>query len=364
MDYVLGLDLGATSLGWSVVELGNDDVPLRLERMGVRIFSDGRDSKTKEPLAVARRTARGMRKRRDRYVMRRETLMNKLTKYGLMPESETERKALERLNPYELRVKGLDEKLLPYELGRALFHINQRRGFKSNRKADRKNDEAGAMKAAIADLREKMTASGARTLGEYLYGLNKGRESTQDFTPVRVRTHLEKSKIAYSMYPTREMYEAEVRQIFLKQDLSDEIKADLFKTIFNQRPLKTPPKGHCPFEKNEERCYIAFPAFQRFRALQQINQLRVRDDFTEVELNDEQKRELRHWLLDDFSKLDKNYRLTFAAVRKILGSQKTLNSTWNPNGARGWMRTKQPLCCVLCSGRFGRTSKTKSSICC
>ncbi len=318
MDYVLGLDLGATSLGWSVVELGDDDVPLRLERMGVRIFSDGRDSKTKEPLAVARRTARGMRKRRDRYVMRRETLMNKLIKYGLMPESEAERKALERLNPYELRVKGLDEKLLPYELGRALFHINQRRGFKSNRKADRKNDEADAMKAAIADLREKMTASGARTLGEYLYGLNKGRESTQDFTPVRVRTHLEKSKIAYSMYPTREMYEDEVRQIFLKQDLSDEIKADLFKTIFNQRPLKTPPKGHCPFEKSEERCYIAFPAFQRFRALQQINQLRVRDDFTEVELNDEKKRELRHWLLDDFSKLDKNYRLTFAAVRKIL----------------------------------------------
>lgn len=318
MDYVLGLDLGATSLGWSVVELGNDDVPLRLERMGVRIFSDGRDSKTKEPLAVARRTARGMRKRRDRYVMRRETLMNKLIKYGLMPESEAERKALERLNPYELRVKGLDEKLLPYELGRALFHINQRRGFKSNRKADRKNDEAGAMKEAIGRLTKAMTASGARTLGEYLYSLNKGRESTQDFTPVRVRTHLEKSKIAYSMYPTREMYEAEVRQIFLKQDLSDEIKADLFKTIFNQRPLKTPPKGHCPFEKSEERCYIAFPAFQRFRALQQINQLRVRDDFTEVELDDEQKRELRHWLLDDFSKLDKNYRLTFAAVRKIL----------------------------------------------
>ena len=117
------------------------------------------------------------------------------------------------------------------------------------------------------------------------------------------------------------MYEDEVRQIFLKQNLSDEIKADLFHTIFDQRPLKTPPKGRCPFEKSEERCYIAFPAFQRFRALQQINQLRVRDDFTEVELNDEQKRELRHWLLDDFSKLDKNYRLTFAAVRKILGSQ-------------------------------------------
>lgn len=318
MDYILGLDLGSTSLGWSVVELDKAGVPVRLERMGVRIFSDGRDSKSKEPLAVARRTARGMRRRRDRYVMRRETLMRKLVKYGLMPENESERKALERLNPYELRAKGLNEKLPPYELGRALFHINQRRGFKSNRKTDRKNDEAGAMKSAIRDLTEKMTESGARTLGEYLYNLNKDKKSTQNFAPVRVRTHLEKSKAVYSMYPTREMYEDEVRQIFLKQNLSDEIKADLFHTIFDQRPLKTPPKGRCPFEKSEERCYIAFPAFQRFRALQQINQLRVRDDFTEVELNDKQKRELRHWLLDDFSKLDKDYRLTFAAIKKIL----------------------------------------------
>ena len=38
MDYILGLDMGSTSLGWSVVELGDNDVPLRLERMGVRIL--------------------------------------------------------------------------------------------------------------------------------------------------------------------------------------------------------------------------------------------------------------------------------------------------------------------------------------
>lgn len=162
MDYVLGLDLGATSLGWSVVEMQNGE-PARLVDMGVRIFPDGRDSKTKEPLAVARRIARGMRKRRDRYLLRRETLMNALIKYGLMPQSESARKTLEKLNPYALRTRALDEKLPPHELGRALFHINQRRGFKSNRKADRQNAEAGAMKTAIEDLREKMAQSGART---------------------------------------------------------------------------------------------------------------------------------------------------------------------------------------------------------
>ena len=40
----------------------------------------------------------------------------------------------------DLRARGLDENLAPHELGRALFHLNQRRGFKSNRRADRRAD--------------------------------------------------------------------------------------------------------------------------------------------------------------------------------------------------------------------------------
>ena len=58
MDYILGLDLGETSLGWCIIET-KDGIPYRFENFGVRIFSDGRESKSKEPLSVARRTARG-----------------------------------------------------------------------------------------------------------------------------------------------------------------------------------------------------------------------------------------------------------------------------------------------------------------
>lgn len=317
MDYVLGLDLGATSLGWSVVAMQNGE-PDCLVDMGVRIFPDGRDSKTKEPLAVARRIARGMRKRRDRYLLRRETLMNALIKYGLMPQSESEREALEKLNPYALRTRALDEKLPPHELGRALFHINQRRGFKSNRKADRQNAEAGAMKTAIEDLREKMAQSGARTLGEYLYGLNKDKASTQEFVPVRARSHIEKNKAVYALYPERAMYENEFRLIMAKQGLGEEIENRLFHIIFDQRPLKPAERGKCPFEAGEYRCYVAFPAFQKFRALQQINQLTVRDDFAEIPLTQEQRDTLRRFLLEDFSNLDKDFRLTFAKIKTLL----------------------------------------------
>ena len=321
MRYVLGLDLGETSLGWSVIET-KDGAPCRFVDFGVRIFSDGRDSKTKEPLAVARRIARGMRKRRDRFVMRRETLMNKLIEYGLMPADEAERKALERLDPYFLRAKALDEKLLPYELGRALFHINQRRGFKSNRKTDKNDNESGAIDA-IVKTRQRMTDAGARTLGEYLYLMNKDKTSTQDFVPVRAKSVVVKGKAKYPLYPDRAMYEDEYRQIMAKQGLSEEIKDDLFHVIFNQRPLKQPEIGFCQFEEGERRAYCAYPAFQQFRLMQQINQLKILYDDGEQDLAAENMAEERAVLYrygaQDFSALDKKKRtLTWAAAKKLL----------------------------------------------
>lgn len=316
-EYILGLDMGSTSLGWCIVFLKNG-MPAEFGRFGVRIFSDGRENKSKEPLSVARRTARGMRRRRDRYLKRRERLMNKLIQYGLMPADEKERKNLEKKNPYELRAKALDEVLPSYELGRALFHINQRRGFKSNMKTDRKDAEAGAMKAAIKETRGRLAQSGARTYGEYLYLLNKDKKSTQDFVSVRARSVLEKGKALYSIYPDRAMYEDEIRQIFEKQPLSQAIKDDLFDTIFFQRKLRPVELGFCQFEEGQIRAYIAFPAFQKSRALQQLNQLYLQDDTSERPLTDEERAVLRHYLLEDFSKLDKNYILTWSAIRKLL----------------------------------------------
>lgn len=318
MNYILGLDLGETSLGWSVVET-KDGIPYRLENFGVRIFSDGRESKSKEPLSVARRTARGMRRRRDRYVMRRDTLMQKLIEYGFMPADKNERKILEKLNPYELRARALDEQLDPYELGRALFHINQRRGFKSNLKTDRKDADSGAMKAAISETRVKMAQAKARTLGEYLYQMNKGKTSTQNFVPVRAKSVFIKGKASYPLYPDRAMYEDEVRLILKKQNIDPVIADDLFQTIFFQRALKVPEIGFCSFEENERRAYCALPAYQHFRLLQQINQLTLLYDDAERPLTADERSALYHYAAENFSCLDKRKRLlTWAAAKKIL----------------------------------------------
>ena len=105
--YRLGLDLGTNSVGWATLDLDKNNEPLKIIASGVRIFSDGREPKTGEPLAVARRISRGMRRRRDRFLSRKKTLMNYLIQINLMPQDEISRKKLELLNPYELRTKAL-----------------------------------------------------------------------------------------------------------------------------------------------------------------------------------------------------------------------------------------------------------------
>jgi CRISPR-associated endonuclease Csn1 len=65
-----------------------------------------------------------------------------------------------------------------------LFHLNQRRGFKSNRKTDRSaGDDPGKIRQGVTRLREAMAGEGARTLGEFL-----ARRHSQRVT-VRTRLH-------------------------------------------------------------------------------------------------------------------------------------------------------------------------------
>ena len=119
MRYRLALDLGSTSLGWAMLRLNTDNAPCAVIKAGVRIFSDGRNPKDGSSLAVTRREARAMRRRRDRLLKRKSRMMHTLIAHGFFPKDEASRKALETLNPYALRAKGLDEALKPDEFARA-----------------------------------------------------------------------------------------------------------------------------------------------------------------------------------------------------------------------------------------------------
>ena len=128
MKYRLGLDLGTSSLGWCCLGIENEDNRKILD-MGVRIFPDGRNDKTKDPLCVARREARTSRTRLRRFKQRQAQLIADLQSIGLLPEDKHAFKELEKLNPYELRAEAIKTKLEPFKLGRAISQLNKRRGL-------------------------------------------------------------------------------------------------------------------------------------------------------------------------------------------------------------------------------------------
>jgi len=299
-NIIFAFDIGTNSLGWCVLggKRGADSsvIPDHIVDIGVRIFSDGRDPQSGASLAVARREARGMRRMRDRYLRRRQKLLNRLIEYGLMPAREDERKKLvretsnkptplqraaERIDPYNLRLRALTEKLPLYYFGRALFHINQRRGFKSNRKADsRDTNEKGKIAVGVGELYGQMSACNAPTLGAYLAArYNEGKI-------VRIRQDSEMVQAGvkednYLFYPERAMLEDEFNQIWDKQAeyypdiLTEKRKEQIFDDIFFQRPLKEPIAGKCSFNPQETRLPKAHPLFQEFRLYKEVNELTI-----------------------------------------------------------------------------------------
>ena len=276
LKYRLGLDLGTGSLGWAVLELDQDGVPCRIVRMGSRIFGSGREPKTLTSLAADRRQARQMRRRRDRYIQRRTRLMHELVAAGLMPDDEAGRQALKNLDPFELRARGIAERLEPYHVGRALYHLQQRRGFKSNRKADRGNVEKSAMKQAIRDLDAAMGED--ETVGSYMW------RRIQEGKRARVVPEKLGAKNAYEFYVDRAMIEREFDRLWETQStfhpglLTDTSKSLVSHAIFDQRPLKPVDPGRCTLEPEHKRAPLALVSTQLFRIYQELNALRVTDD--------------------------------------------------------------------------------------
>lgn len=313
MRYRLGLDIGSTSIGWCLIRLNTHGEPIAIIRMGVRIFSDGRNPKDGSSLAVTRRLARQMRRRRDRLLKRKERMLSALTRLGFFPQDSVQRKELVQIDPYALRKKGLYEALTGPEFARALFHINQRRGFLSNRKTDKKDSESGTLKKAIKDLRDKLAKENCQTLGEWLAKRHEARLSVR----ARLRGKTQKDK-AYDFYADRAMIEHEFDMLWEKQSslnpslFCEAARAELKDTLLHQRPLKPVKPGRCTLLPEEERAPQALPSTQRFRIYQELNNLRLlTTDLREIPLTHEQRDTIAYLL-------ERQSEVRFTAMLKAL----------------------------------------------
>jgi CRISPR-associated endonuclease Csn1 len=337
--YILGLDLGVQSVGWTMIDLDGKSEPCGIRRMGVRCFDSGVGTENDiasgkdESQNIHRRQARQARRQLWRRGRRLKKLFHLLQKAGLLPPDEAHttdqrHELLKKLDaelaakylspgdriaghllPYRLRALALDKEntLPPFALGRAIFHLGQRRGFLSNRKSDaRSGEELGAVKEGIAQLWESMKAANARTLGEYFSMLDPEQE--------RIRKR----------WTARQMYLDEFEAIWTAQavhhpQLNDECKKRLHDAIFRQRPLKSQQGliGKCELEPDRRRAPRACVEAQRFRYLQKVNDLEISTPDGEIwAMTDPAHADLRQKLIE---LMETHAEVEFKSLRTKLG---------------------------------------------
>lgn len=330
MDKIFGLDLGTNSIGWALRNPHLNEN--QIEKFGVLTFNKGVGiGKTGEYSYAAARTKK--RSTRRLYQSRKYRLwatLEHLIEEGYCPlaieslnrwRKYNKEEALKNNNggrvypvddiafdqwikldfngdgkpdyssPYQLRKEiaeielDFGKEINRFKLGRALYHIAQRRGFKSSRKGadDAKPKETGneeivdlqysekKRNKAITDLFEKYPE--AKTIG-WLYAL-------LETDKIRIRESI-------AQYAIRENYKDEIKYIFQYQKLrfDNSLYKKLVETgtnkndgsIFYKRPLRSQKGliGKCTLEPNKYRVPISHPNFELFRAWSFINNIKYK----------------------------------------------------------------------------------------
>ena len=238
---ILGLDLGVGSIGWALIET-EDDQAKQIIGMGSRIVPISKDDNdqfskgqaiSKNADRTARRTAR---KGYDRYQLRRALLTQVLRQNNMLPEHLNENV----IDLWKLRSDAATEgqQLTLAQIGRVLYHINQKRGYKHAKSDDSGDKKQTDYVAAVNQRYVDLQAEG-KTIGQHFY--QELLNSKVDGASGPYYTFRIKDKV----YP-RTAYIAEFDQIMSVQRtyypdvLTDELIDTLRnRIIYYQRPLKS-----------------------------------------------------------------------------------------------------------------------------
>lgn len=232
MPKKLGLDLGTNSIGWSCI----DEEKQKIIALGTIVFPAGVDKLGEGDKEIsknaARREARGTRRQHFRRRLRNKLLLKLLAKHKLCPLNQSDFNQWKTTktfpeatlaawfshNPYELRVRALNEKLTLHQLGRLLYHMLQRRGFQSNRKQGLSKEDTSIHTGQKATSQKPVSKLGinatqarinqdGHTLGHSLYQLHPQHGESYVAGLERIRAR----------YTERSMYKDEFDKIWNHQ---------------------------------------------------------------------------------------------------------------------------------------------------
>lgn len=348
MEKILGLDLGTNSIGLAVRDFDNY-IPLteQIQLVGTNIFPCGVGKGKSGEFSFAtertkKRTVRRMyQARKYRLWATLELLINnkycplsiedldKWRKYdknlGLKREYPINAEKFEKwvrcdfgdgikTNPYKLRYDlmtrqfNFEDEIERMKLGRALYHIAQRRGFKSSKgetNSDKDNDKEKDFDIVDDNNEVDLSAMMKKSEEKASFNLKKYMDDNNYLTVGCAYYHLIDNGIRVrnsDFQAVRSQYKDEIRKIFEYQNQLD-TNSDFYKhlvsekknegTIFYKRPLRSQKGlvGKCTLEPNKGRSPISHPDFEKFRAWCFINTIKFGQD-CQQELTVEQKKKL------------------------------------------------------------------------
>lgn len=320
---ILGLDIGVSSIGLSVIE--EIDEIKEIKELAVRIVPEDPNfhgkfySGNTASKNIDRTIDRGIRRGNQRFKQRRDKLYTTLKENYMFPSENLFN--LTAIELYGLRAKGLKEKLTLEELGRVFIHLNQRRGFLSNRKSNNEDENSTDYKKRLATLEFEL---GNETIGQHLYHELLSAKSPLEII-LRERTYLRSSYIE-EFDRIWECQKKEYPQLLTGGIHEDNNYGTLYnklrnQILFYQRPLKS-QKGlvsNCLFEKFCKSINKSSPYFEIFRIWQRLNDLSWKLPNGKNQLPTlEQKQQLFQKLFFEMDTKSK-FKLTVSVIKKTLG---------------------------------------------
>ena len=263
MSLVFGLDIGTTSVGFAVIDHDSQAATGRIHRLGVRIFPEARDLKG-VPLNQERRQARLRRRQLRRRRARRCLLGDQLRSAGLLPARDSsEWNRIMNCDPYDLRRRAFEGKTLsPHEVGRAIYHLAQRRHFRG-RDIDDVSDAAGDA-AGDADER-KATSAREQTVR----ALRREGKTLGAWLAARGPHERKRGEHA-----TRDVVEEEFKTVWMPL-VPEPFQSSVRDAIFAQRPVfwRLNTLGKCRFVPDAPLCPRGSWLSQQRRMLEKLNNL-------------------------------------------------------------------------------------------
>ena len=320
INYVLGLDIGIASVGWAMVEIDEEENPIRLIDLGVRVFERAEVPKTGDSLAAVRRLARSVRRLTRRRAHRLLRARRLLKREGVLQAADFDENGLIKSlpnTPWQLRAAALDRKLTPLEWSAVLLHLIKHRGYLSKRKNEEQtaDKELGALRAGMKSNTQALKTGNFRTPAEL--ALNKFEKESG---------HIRNQRGDYSHTFSREDLQVELVLLFEKQKefgnphVSDGLKEGIETLLMAQRPALSGDAiqkmlGHCTFEPTEPKAAKNTYTAERFIWLTKLNNLRILEQGSERPLTDTERTIL---INQPYKK-----KLTYAQARKLLGLEDT-----------------------------------------